>query len=207
MQHLHVSDADVHELLIRICQVCQMPARTESILRTSYLLEPDNVWVQQGPVVDKLPLYILVNLQLTANHQECEAWLTICLVCPKCLLVEAKGKGSFKQLCSYSITAVNRIPWKIRAQQAIVMLVQSSPALRLKCIACQGQVVALQVQMSETSCAADLLASFDELDGNKLSCLFVAHQLCYPKVAATNIPYLRVRFVVSMALKVTTWEG
>lgn len=52
MQHLHVSDADVHELLIRICQVCQMPAGTESILRTSYLLEPDNVWVQQGPVVD-----------------------------------------------------------------------------------------------------------------------------------------------------------
>ena len=28
-----------------------------------YLLEPDNVWMQQGAVVDKLPLNIFINLQ------------------------------------------------------------------------------------------------------------------------------------------------
>ena len=28
-----------------------------------YLLEPDDVWMQQGAVVDELPLNILVNLQ------------------------------------------------------------------------------------------------------------------------------------------------
>lgn len=30
-----------------------------------YLLEPDDVWMQQGAVVDKLPLNILINLQAT----------------------------------------------------------------------------------------------------------------------------------------------
>ena len=56
-----------------------------------------------------------------------------------------------------------------------------------------------KVQRFKGGGVADLLAPLDELDGNKLSCLLVAHQLCYTEVAATNIPYLRGRCLVSMA--------
>ena len=43
-----------------------MPRRYSSLCGWDdvvYLLEPDDVWMQQGAVVDKLPLNIFVNLQ------------------------------------------------------------------------------------------------------------------------------------------------
>ena len=58
----------------------------------------------------------------------------------------------------------------------------------------------LEVQQQQQK-RADLLATLDEFNSNKFPCLLVPHQLCHPEVAAANIPYLRGRYVVSMASK------
>lgn len=42
-------------------------ATAKQAVQQTYLLEPDDVWVQQGPMVDELPLDILVNLQFTTQ--------------------------------------------------------------------------------------------------------------------------------------------
>ncbi len=33
-------------------------------MQETYLPEPDDVWVQQGPMIDELPLNILVDLHI-----------------------------------------------------------------------------------------------------------------------------------------------
>ncbi len=42
-------------------------ATAKQAVQQTYLLEPDDVWVQQGPMVDELPLHILVDLQFTTQ--------------------------------------------------------------------------------------------------------------------------------------------
>ncbi len=42
-------------------------ATAKQAVQQTYLLEPDDVWVQKGPMVDELPLHILVNLQFTTQ--------------------------------------------------------------------------------------------------------------------------------------------
>ena len=50
-------------------------ATAKQAVQHPYLFEPDDVWMQQGPMVDELPLHILVNLQLaTQSRLKCIEW-------------------------------------------------------------------------------------------------------------------------------------
>ena len=39
-------------------------ASLKHTMQETYLPEPDDVWVQQGPMIDELPLNILVDLHI-----------------------------------------------------------------------------------------------------------------------------------------------
>ena len=47
-----------------LCHLQQCKCPDQHLWAPLYLLESDDVWVQQGPMIDELPLNILVNLHM-----------------------------------------------------------------------------------------------------------------------------------------------
>ena len=61
-----------------------------------YLLEPDDVWMQQGTVVDQLPLNVFINLQET-NEVSRQPMRAVLLALSRTL--QQASRGSKKAAC------------------------------------------------------------------------------------------------------------